>query len=298
MNFLFLILFLLIATPSVLSVPINNNTALTIAKGEILIREQLRFAKLRRDPSPLNRTINIFSLPSVLLYGITQKLAIFGIYPLLQKKLRLDTPEGRITRKTTGFGDLTILGKYRFFTYDKPVETYRASLIAGIKFPTGNSQKKDAFGEIPRPIQLGTGSWDFFGGGVFTWQTIKQELDIAVLYKTKTKARGFRFGDSFFHDISYQLRIHPWEFPEEMKTVPSFLNIVIEANGIFIRKNKDQNVTIQDSGGYILFISPGLQYVTKRFIIETSIQLPAIQRLNGQQPKIRYVLVGGFRVLF
>ena len=83
-----------------------------------------------------------------------------------------------------------------------------------------------------------------------------------------------------------------------MTTVPSFLNIVIEANGIFSRKNKDQNVTIQDSGGYILFISPGLQYVTKRFIIETSIQLPAIQRLNGQQPKVRYVLVGGFRVLF
>jgi len=54
----------------------------------------------------------------------------------------------------------------------------------------------------------------------------------------------------------------------------------------------------QNSGGYTLFVSPGIQYVSKRFVVEASVQIPAIQELNGKQPKIRFSLLAGIRAFF
>lgn len=49
---------------------------------------------------------------------------------------------------------------------------------------------------------------------------------------------------------------------------------------------------VVDSGAYMLFVSPGLQYVTRRWVAEISGQLPAVQKLNGSQLKTDYILTG------
>jgi len=279
------------------AMPINNDTALFVAQGQALIREQGQFTKKANDPTPMNRVIHVFALRSVFLYGITEKISLLGKYPLLHKRLKLTIDSKRITRKATGFGDLTVLTKYRFFKRDKPAETIRSALFGGLKFPTGSTHKCDCLGELPRPLQPGTGSWDPIVGGVFTWQTLRQQIDIALQYKFNTRNRNFTFGDSFRHDISYQRRIWSSESSEKGTDIPSYLYAVLEANGIFNQKNKSCNIIDNNSGGYTLFISPGVQYVSKRFIIEASVQAPAIQKLNGKQPKTRFIAVAGFRVL-
>ncbi len=45
-----------------------------------------------------------------------------------------------------------------------------------------------------------------------------------------------------------------------------------------------------DSDG---FLPPGLQFITKRWIFETSLQLPLIQDINGPETDYRFVV--GFR---
>jgi len=55
---------------------------------------------------------------------------------------------------------------------------------------------------------------------------------------------------------------------------------------------------IGDSGGTTLFLAPGLQYVTQRWVAEISLQLPVIQELNGRQIKTDYHLNVGFRIQF
>jgi hypothetical protein len=42
-----------------------------------------------------------------------------------------------------------------------------------------------------------------------------------------------------------------------------------------------------------VFLSPGLQFITERWIFETSIQLPVVQDLDG--PEADYRVVVGFR---
>jgi len=280
---------------AIVSGPINNDSALTVAKGLIIFREQIKYTKKSHDPSPLNRIAKILEVPSVLLYGLTEKIVLIGKYPFFRKKLMVRESGGYKTRKSFGFGDLTIRGKFRFFTSDEPGKTTRASVIAGIKFPTGSSRKKDCFGEIPRSIQLGTGSWDFPFGLVYTNVTLQREIDIVAQFKVNTKDKiGFKFGNIFRHDLSYQYRI----FPKKVTATSSFIYAVIEANGIWKQKNKNCAIVDNNSGGYTLFISPGLQYVRERFVAEIAVQIPAIQKLNGQQPKVRFSFVAGFRALF
>jgi hypothetical protein len=103
-------------------------------------------------------------------------------------------------------------------------------------------------------------------------------------------------GDDLIYDLSYQFRVYPWTLPEV--GAPNFLYLVAEANGIFSQRSKLKGERIDDSGGHILFLSPGLQFATRRFILEASIQLPIIQDLNGNQVETDFVLSAGFRVNF
>jgi hypothetical protein len=47
-----------------------------------------------------------------------------------------------------------------------------------------------------------------------------------------------------------------------------------------------------------VFLSPGLQYVTKRWIVEGVVQLPVVQNLHGTALENDYVLRAGFRFNF
>ena len=47
-----------------------------------------------------------------------------------------------------------------------------------------------------------------------------------------------------------------------------------------------------------LYLSPGLQYVTKRWIVEGGVQVPVVQNLNGLALENDYVVRAGFRFNF
>jgi hypothetical protein len=80
--------------------------------------------------------------------------------------------------------------------------------------------------------------------------------------------------------------------------VPDQLNAVLELNGRFTQRDEAQALNLANTGGNILFLSPGLQYVMKRAILETSVQFPIAQNLNGSQLKTTWSLNGGVRIQF
>ncbi len=127
-----------------------------------------------------------------------------------------------------------------------------------------------------------------------TWDFGRHEVDADVIYRINTEAENFERGDDLVYDLAYEFRVHPWTLPDV--GVPNFLYLVAEANGIFSQKGKLHGKTIDDSGGNILFLSPGIQFATKRFILEASVQLPVIQDLRGNQVETDFVVTGGFRV--
>ena len=275
--------------------PETFNTALPVAKGEFIFREQALYRKASDDPSAADRDLEVVGGVSVLGYGATRDLAIFGVLPYLHKRLELTDSGQRIARSTRGIGDARLFGRYTIFQRDRPGWTFRIAPFLGVELPTGDDDDSDSFGRLPATLQLGSGSWDPFGGVIATYQTLDYQVDAQLAYQANTEANDFEFGDEVRADASLQYRLWPRELGEG---VPGFLYGILEANLLLQAKNKVGGTNDPDSGGTTLFLSPGLQYVTKRWVMEGIVQLPVVQDLNGTALKDDFIVRAGFRVNF
>ena len=275
--------------------PITFNSALPVATGEFILREQVVVLRSTDDPGPMDRDLRVLAVPSVLAYGVTRDLALFGIVPYLDKT-RLSTEGGQRRRRgDSGLGDAIVLGRYTIYSRDRLGETRRLAPFVGLKLPTGEDNATDSFGRLDQPLQLGSGSWDPIVGTSFSWQTFDWEFDSAVQYRFNTKANNFEFGDQARLDLSFQYRLWPHTLGAG---VPAFFYGVLESNLIYAGKNEEGGISKPDRGGTTWFLAPGLQYVTRRVVLEAIVQIPAVQDLNGLALKNDYIVSAGFRVNF
>jgi len=275
--------------------PQTFNTALPVAKGEFIFRQQVVLDQSGDDPSGADRDRTAWALVSVLGYGVTPELALFGVVPYVHKNLKVTDGGGRRKRSASGLGDISLFGRYTVFRRDRPGRTLRIAPFAGLKLPTGEDDESDGFGRLPPSVQPGSGSWDAFGGVVVTYQTLAFQIDAQASYRANTEANDFEFGDVARLDGSLQYRLWPRELGSG---VPGFLYGVLEFNLIHLDKNQDGGSDDPNSGGLSLFVLPGLQYVTKRWIIEAGLQIPVLQDLNGTGLEKDYILRAGFRLNF
>ncbi len=287
--------FLLIWVGVAWGAPITFNTALPVAEDEFIFREQFIFDQSGDDPSGADRDREVFTAVSVLGYGVTSVLALFGVLPYVDKNLEITSMGVRRTRDTSGIGDLTLFGRYTVFKVDIPGRTFRIAPFAGVELPTGEDDETDGLGRLPASVQLGSGSVDPFGGLVATYQTLDFEIDAQASYKINTEANNFEFGDVARLDASFQYRLWPRSLGSG---VPGFLYGVFEGNLIHQTKNRSNGAKDPDSGGTTLFLMPGLQYVTKRWIVEGGVQIPVVQDLNGTALEKDYIVRFGFRFNF
>lgn len=284
-------------TPSLSqAAPQTFNTALPVGKGNFVMREQFLYRQASDDPSAMDRNLDVRGAVSVLGYGATSDLAVFGVLPYIDKELDLTGPGGqRISRSTSGLGDARVFARYTLFQRDRRGSTFRVAPFLGIKMPTGDDDDQDRLGRIPQPLQSGSGSWDPSAGAVATYQTLDYQVDAQISYTANTEANNFEFGDEFRFDASLQYRLLPRELGAG---VPGFLYGVVETNLLLQAKNEIGGNRDADSGGTTLLLSPGLQYVTKKWIVEAIVQLPAIQDRGGAALEDDYTVRAGFRVNF
>lgn len=275
--------------------PITFNTAMPVAEGNFVLREQVLMMHSGDDPSRMERDIMVNGLISVLGYGASEKLALFGALPYLDKELKLLESGDSMMRSSSGFGDLTLFGRYTLFQNDFPSKTFRVAGFAGMEVPSGEDDKRDALRKLPPSLQLGSGSWDSFAGLVATWQTLDYQFDGQIAYRNNSEANNFEAGDEWRLDASLQYRLWPAELGAG---VPSFLYGVLELNVVDQENNRLAGNTDTNSGGTTVFLSPGIQYVSKRWVWEAVLQRPVVQSLNGTALENDYVLRTGFRVSF
>ncbi|MCZ6499285.1 MAG: transporter [Gammaproteobacteria bacterium] len=270
--------------------PITFSTALPVGEGKIINREQLVFTRSGDDPTNTGLDVDVNSLISVLAYGASEKLALFAALPYLRKELRRS---GSVRRSSEGIGDLTIFGRYTLFQRDGIGRTLRLGAIAGIKAPTGDDDESDALGRLPIPLQSGTGSWDSFVGIVVSYETLQGGLHSQLTYQAKTAANNFEAGDVSRLDVSWQRRVWPTVLKPNSN---AFVYGVLEANIIHSQKSTVSGQVNNDSGGTTVFITPGIQYVSKKLILEAAVQIPVYQGLNGTALENDYIFSTGFRV--
>jgi len=284
---------LIVSTSIAHAGPITFNSALPVSEGMSIFRSQVKLVRKSGDATSAGWVLNVTAAPVVLAYGATPKLALFGVLPYVDKRLDMTTGGTRIRRDAQGIGDASFFGRYTVIQVDRPGDTLRIAPFAGLKTPTGSHSEADAFGLVPRILQPGSGSWDPFLGVAVTRQTLDWEFDAAAKYRFNTGASGFTFGDEARADASFQYRVFPRTL--ESGGVPAFVYAVLESNLIWNGKNRSLGATDPNSGGLTWNLVPGLQYVTDRIVLETAIQIPAVQNLNGTALESDWVWTAGFR---
>ena len=277
------------------SAPITFNTALPVHEGGYVLREQFVYMRNADDPTPARRDMEVTGLVSVLGYGVTRDFALFGMLPSFDKRLEMNMGGQDLTRRQSGIGDLTLLGRYTAYEYNAPGRTFRIAPFLGLKAPTAEDDARDGLGRLPPPIQSGSGSWDALGGAVLTYQTLDFQTDSQMSYKANREANGFQAGNVAEFDGSLQYRLWPRSLGAG---VPAFLYGVLEANLVHSAKDRVNGVSDPNSGGTTLLITPGLQYVTRKWIVEAGVQIPVSQHLNSTALKNDYVFTTGLRLNF
>lgn len=269
-----------IASPA--AAQITTNTALPVTEGRGVFRVQSKVIR-STGSGPMDREGTAFGFPVVGVYGLTSNWAVFGIVPILDKNLKATIPQGprkgeRIERGPTGIGDARFFVRYTLWSRNGAGQTQRLAPLGGVETPTGADDGTDELGRFPQPLQLGSGSWDPFAGVVFTWQTLRWQIDVSPVYQVNTEANNFEFGDEARFDLASKYRL--WRSGRE-RGVPGFFYANLETNLIWQDKNEIHGQDDPNSVGTTWLFAPGLQYITRQFVVEGAVQLPVLQDGNG-----------------
>ncbi|MCH7936526.1 MAG: hypothetical protein IH994_05460, partial [Proteobacteria bacterium] len=126
--------------------PETFNTALPVAKGEFIFREQVVLDQSGDDPSGAERDRTAWSAISVLGYGVNSDLALFGVVPYVDKRIEFSSAP---TRSARGLGDISLFGRYTAFKRNFRGGSFRIAPFAGVELPTGDDDQSDSFGLLP-----------------------------------------------------------------------------------------------------------------------------------------------------
>ena len=155
-----------------------------------------------------------------------------------------------------------------------------------VKTPTGKSNKRVNGIKDPH-LQAGTGSWDTGLGAAMVHKLEWASLYTSFLYKINTKGSlDYEYGDAVLANVAIEIPVgHAIKVP-----ALNWLSFSTQLNYRWADKDQSENVNFNDSGGSILYISPGVAMTLPWFrnqqapVLRVSTQVPVTSSwLNGQQ---------------
>lgn len=204
---------------------------------------------------------------------------------------------------TSGIGDLSLLGQYRFLN-DHAART-EAALLFGLKTPTGKTDERHGDEVLEAEFQPGSGSWDPLFGLALTHRMGPWSFDSSVLYTLVTEGtQGTDLGDLFLYNAALSYRLtslggvapmfhgaHSHEVGDDGHAHShaeegghgAALDLVLELNGEWHGKQETAGVEDENSGGNTIYVSPGLRLSIEQWSGFVSVGVPVVKDLNGIQ---------------
>ncbi len=177
-------------------------------------------------------------------------------------------------RGASGLGEVVLRTRYRFLRIDRPGVQDSAALLLQVKLPTGDDDAN------PR---LGSGSTDFVAGLLYGHEARRWYYNVAARYRVNGDGGGgLDKGDRQFLDLVGGVRPFLTGYLEPDAVL--FLELNWENAG---RDDLD-GVGLDDTGGWELFLSPGLFATYRNLALRTGVQIPIAENLAGNQPTSDY----------
>ena len=199
---------------------------------------------------------------------------------------------------SSGVGDLSVLAQYRFLDG----QAIDASLIGGIKAPTGRTNVRDQGIKLDTEFQPGTGSWDWLFGASASIHSGRLGVHGNVLYNLTTEgSRDSEIGNAFFYNLGivYSLSaadeaVHHGHDHSHLKW-----DLMLELNAEHRDNNEVNGEQDDNSGGEVIFLSPGIRVSSSdNWSLFVSLGKSIYDDFNGRQTDVDYRLVGGIGYAF
>jgi hypothetical protein len=275
-----------------------------------------------------------------LAYGVTDDITISARFPYVK---RTDIREGHhdhddatgiaintvdFRGDSAGFGDITVLGQYRFFK----TEATSTALLLGVKAPTGCTNVFDQNGVLfETEFQPGSGSWDGMFGLAFSYRFAPAwQFDTNVLYiLTGEGVQDTDLGDRFLYNAAVTYRLagaapdplralgqarahdrgshrhgHSARTPAdhhhepEVTRPPWALDFILELNGEWHDKQVTAGISDPNSGGNTVYLSPGVRLSVNNISGFVTVGIPVVNNSNGLQSEPDYRVLTGITAGF
>lgn len=273
-----MIVLMSISTARAQGPPINTDTPILLGVSGAGARSFIKVISKSSQDKDLTVTVS----PVVIPYNVSTRLLVGVFIPFFNKDL--DTEAGIMS--SSGLGDTKLFAKYVVHQIDKRQETIRFVLKSSLTLPTGDEDAKPA---------LGDGTTDYSIGFVAGWIKPRVSFTTEGVYSLNTSRRGTNYGDSFAYNFALGYRLSPRVY--ERYPSPQ-VNIYLELNGLTTKRNELNGLSLENTGGTTLLLSPGIQYIGgRKWLVEGSIQFPIVENLNGSQLETDLIVSLGTRIL-
>lgn len=232
---------------------------------------------------------------------------------LLNVPLRKTDGDGELTEGPTGeperedstggadgLGDISLVGRYTFYTHHTLDATTLVAGVFGVKLPTGSTNQHNDQGEyLDSHLQLGTGSTDALLGlsashavGRFT---VSGNVLASLTGEGETGDMSHQFGNSVNYDVTAKYRISP----HTVGRSPNSWFLSFGVNGEARDREHLDGRRVPDSGGTTIYVTPGFQFVAgNAWVVEATYQWAVYHDLNETQLGEDYRVFGSVTYLF
>ena len=284
-HFRFLLASVLLLQHSPVYGQINSPGARTLFVRDFLYRSDWRVLE-QSSPSldvtdggpQRNRDLTVIAWENTFVYGLPRHVMWAGIVPIVSgSPAGLEGASGQ--QRETGLADPKFLVQYDgLYMKNRPGGFSRLAGFFGAKVPWGQEG-------------FSTGATDLLQGLIFTHATTSWFVNTDFQWTATTTKSGFKAGNLLQLDASVMYRL--LRYPER-----NDLFVVLEVNSFIESRSNRDGMEILGTGGESVFVSPGVEvFLRRNLILESSVQLPVYQELNGHQLSKDWVFVAGFRYL-
>jgi len=234
-------------------------------------------------------------------YGLTDNVSLSVRVPYLMRDgvrtghFHGGLPEVEHEGGTSGIGDVAALLQWRVMRG----ENTDLSLFAGVELPTGDDGVRNDFGDVfAAEFQPGSGSWDFTAGAAVTRRAAHWSFDASGLYTfAGDNDDNDNLGDRFAYGVaaSYRVLGHPPHHQHAGIGAHSHrgVDLALELNGEWHDEQSEHGERDPNSGGHVLYLSPGVRVVHDQTAGYLSIGTPVVSDMNGVQAEPDLRLIAG-----
>jgi len=270
--------FLVMAPQSLEAEGISVDSGLTPAQGRVALRTQIRYMKRASPQWDSEPSSEMFMVPLVAAWGALPKLTLIARAAVGHRVMTMMGEE----HTNTGLGDLLFLVKYGVLRVNTRRFVVAVAPTLGIEAPAGTGG-------------ISSKTWDLHAGIHVTvrWRRLAMDLSMKYIWNgmDRVGAGAKDPGDEVGVDLAIS---HTFPLPRNPSL--AFSPVLEVSFRHQWRAGKDGQL----QGGMeerLLYISPGLLFITRWVILEALAQFPVWQESGiGLDPR-QFGVIGGVRIL-